>query len=56
MARIITLANFIHFNMPHGVDYLDAQIGVEDARGIAAFVLSAAASCRPRPRFSEFVG
>jgi thiosulfate dehydrogenase len=40
MSRIITLANFIHFNMPHGVDYLDVQIGVEDAWDIAAFVLS----------------
>ena len=47
MARIITLANFIHFNMPHGVDYLDAQIGVEDAWDIAAFVLS-----HPRPRLA----
>ena len=24
MARLITFANFIHFNMPHGTDYLDA--------------------------------
>jgi thiosulfate dehydrogenase len=47
MARIITLANFIHFNMPHGVDYLDVQIGVEDAWDIAAFVLS-----HPRPHLA----
>jgi thiosulfate dehydrogenase len=47
MARIITLANFIHFNMPHGVDYLDTQIGVDDAWDIAAYVLS-----HPRPHLA----
>jgi thiosulfate dehydrogenase len=40
MARIITLANFIHFNMPHGADYLNPQISVENAWDTAAFVLS----------------
>jgi len=44
MARIITLANFIHFNMPHGTDYLNPQVTVENAWDIAAFVLS-----HPRP-------
>ena len=47
MARIITLANFIHFNMPHGVDYLGTQIGVDDAWDIAAYVLS-----HPRPHLA----
>jgi thiosulfate dehydrogenase len=47
MARLITLANFIHFNMPHGVDYLDVQIGVDDAWDIAAYVLS-----HPRPHLA----
>ena len=47
MARLTTLANFVHFNMPHGVDYLDAQIGVEDAWDIAAYVLS-----HPRPHLA----
>jgi thiosulfate dehydrogenase len=47
MARIITFANFIHFNMPHGADYLDPQIRVENAWDIAAFVLS-----RPRPHLA----
>jgi thiosulfate dehydrogenase len=47
MARIITLANFIHFNMPHGVDYLDVRIGVDDAWNIAAFILS-----HPRPHLA----
>ena len=47
MARIITFANFIHFNMPHGADYLNPQISVENAWDIAAFVLS-----HPRPRLA----
>ena len=37
-------ANFIHFNMPHGTDYLDARLGVEEAWDIAAYVES-----QPRP-------
>lgn len=44
MARIITFANFIHFNMPHGTDYLDPRLSVEQAWDIAGFVLS-----HPRP-------
>jgi thiosulfate dehydrogenase len=48
MARIITFANFIHFNMPHGADYLDPQISVEAAWDIAAFVLS-----QPRPHLGS---
>jgi thiosulfate dehydrogenase len=47
MARIITLANFIHFNMPHGADYLNPQISVDTAWDIAAFVLS-----HPRPHLA----
>ena len=44
MARIIMFANFIHFNMPHGTDYLDVRLGVEEAWDTAAYVLS-----QPRP-------
>jgi thiosulfate dehydrogenase len=44
MARIIMFANFIHFNMPHGTDYLDARLGVEEAWDVAAYVES-----QPRP-------
>jgi thiosulfate dehydrogenase len=44
MARLITLANFVHFNMPHGTDYLDPQLSIEDAWDVAAYVLS-----HPRP-------
>ena len=40
MARIIMFANFIHFNMPHGTDYLDVRLSVEEAWDTAAFVLS----------------
>jgi thiosulfate dehydrogenase len=45
MARLITAANFLHFNMPHGADYLNPQLSVEQAWDVAAFVLS-----QPRPR------
>jgi thiosulfate dehydrogenase len=44
MARLITAANFVHFNMPHGVDYLNPQLSPEQAWDIAAYVLS-----QPRP-------
>jgi thiosulfate dehydrogenase len=47
MARIITLANFIHFNMPHGADYLNPQVSADDAWDIAAFVFS-----HPRPHLA----
>ncbi len=44
MARLITAANFLHFNMPHGTDYLNPQLSVEQAWDIAAYVIS-----QPRP-------
>ena len=44
MARLITAANFIHFNMPHGADYLNPQLTVEQAWDVAAYVIS-----QPRP-------
>ncbi|MGY2915778.1 c-type cytochrome [Bradyrhizobium sp. USDA 3262] len=40
MARLITAANFLHFNMPHGADYLNPQLSVEQAWDVAAFVIS----------------
>ncbi len=40
MNRLITAANYIHFNMPHGADYLNPQLSVEDAWDVAAYVLS----------------
>jgi thiosulfate dehydrogenase len=44
MARLITAANFIHFNMPHGADYLNPQLSVEQAWDVAAYMIS-----QPRP-------
>ena len=45
MARLITAANFIHFNMPHGTDYLHPQLSTEESWDVAAYMLS-----QPRPR------
>ena len=45
MARLSNFANFIHFNMPHGADYLNPQLSVEDAWDVAAYVES-----QPRPK------
>lgn len=42
MARIITLANFIHFNMPHGADYLNPVLSPAEAWDVAAYVESQA--------------
>ena len=47
MARLITFANFVHFNMPHGADYLNPQLSDEEAWDVAAYVLS-----QPRPQRS----
>src|SRR6266702_3415005 len=44
MARLITAANFVHFNMPHGADYLNPQLTAEDAWDGAAYMIS-----QPRP-------
>ncbi len=40
MARIITLANFIHFNMPHGANYLSPVLSPAEAWDVAAYVES----------------
>jgi thiosulfate dehydrogenase len=45
MARLSTMANFVHFNMPHGTDYLDVRLTVEESWDVAAYVLS-----QPRPQ------
>jgi len=44
MARLITVANFIHFNMPHGADYLHPQLTSEESWDVAAYLVS-----QPRP-------
>jgi len=48
MARLTNFANFVHFNMPHGTDYLNPQLSVADAWDVAAYVLS-----RPRPHKAD---
>jgi thiosulfate dehydrogenase len=47
IARIITFANFVHFNMPHGTDYVNPQLSGDDAWDVAAYVLS-----QPRPKLA----
>jgi thiosulfate dehydrogenase len=42
MARIITLANFVHFNMPHGANYLSPALSPAEAWDVAAYVESQA--------------
>ena len=40
MARLITLANFLHSNMPHGAGYANPVLSIEDAWDVAAYVES----------------
>jgi len=47
MSRLITIANFVHFNMPHGTDYLNPLLSVEEAWDVAAYVIS-----QPRPDYA----
>jgi hypothetical protein len=49
MARLITAANFIHFNMPHGTYYLDPQLTVEEAWDVAAYLISLPRPHKQRP-------
>jgi thiosulfate dehydrogenase len=44
MARLITAANFLHSNMPHGADYLNPRLTGEQAWDLAAYMIS-----QPRP-------
>ena len=44
MARLTNIANFVHFNMPHGTDYLHPTLSEDNAWDVGAFVLS-----HPRP-------
>lgn len=45
MNRLTTLANFVHFNMPNGTNYVMPRLSVEDAWDVAAYVVS-----QPRPQ------
>jgi thiosulfate dehydrogenase len=51
MSRLAMFANFVHFNMPHGADYLDPQLSDEEAWDVAAYVLS-----HPRPHYAGAAG
>ena len=44
MARLITIANFVHANMPAGTDYFNPSLSVDYALDAAAYVVS-----QPRP-------
>jgi thiosulfate dehydrogenase len=44
MARLITAANFIHFNMPNGTSYTHPRLSQRESWDVAAYVIS-----RPRP-------
>jgi thiosulfate dehydrogenase len=45
MGTLITLANFIHFNMPNGTSYTRPRLRQQEAWDIAAYVIS-----QPRPQ------
>lgn len=45
MARLITAANFVHFNMPNGTSYTRPRVTQQDSWDVAAYVIS-----RPRPK------
>jgi thiosulfate dehydrogenase len=45
MATLITIANFVHFNMPNGTSYTVPRVSQQDAWDVGAYVIS-----QPRPR------
>lgn len=47
MARLITAANFVHFNMPNGTSYTRPRLTQEESWDVAAYVIS-----QPRPAFT----
>lgn len=42
MARLITRTDFLHSNMPHGADYRNPMLSIEEAWDVAAYVESQA--------------
>jgi thiosulfate dehydrogenase len=46
MSRLITAANFVHFNMPNGTSYTRPRLTQQEAWDVAAFVIS-----QPRPDY-----
>lgn len=49
MNRLITIANFVHDNMPNGTDWLMPVLSAEEAWDVAAYVVS-----QPRPSRPAF--
>lgn len=47
MARLITAANFVHFNMPNGTSYTHPRLTQEESWDVAAYIVS-----QPRPAFA----
>lgn len=47
MARLITAANFAHFNMPNGTSYIEPRVMGQNAWDVSAYVIS-----QPRPVFA----
>lgn len=50
MNRLISIANFVHDNMPNGTDWLMPVLSTEDAWDVGAYVVS-----QPRPSREAFV-
>lgn len=46
MSRLMTAANFVHFNMPNGTSYTRPRLTQQEAWDVAAFVIS-----QPRPDY-----
>lgn len=47
MARLITAANFVHYNMPNGTSYTAPRVMGQNAWDVAAYVIA-----QPRPAFA----
>lgn len=47
MARLMTAANFVHFNMPNGTSYTRPRLTQQESWDVAAFVIS-----QPRPDYA----
>ena len=48
MATLITIANFVHFNMPNGTSYTVPRLSQQDAWDVGAYVIS-----QPRPKRAD---
>lgn len=48
MARLITIANFVHSNMPNGTSWVDPALDLQDAWDVGAYVNS-----QPRPKKAD---